>query len=159
MPLLPVCFTWMTKPSMPSAAVSGPSAWYGRDRQSRSDWIDTLSAAELAELDAAVRAYRASGAPLEAISPASFPLPALGPRLGAILDELLAGRGFAMLRGFPVERYTREEQAIAYLGIGSWFGRARSQNAKGHLPGHVKDLGLDIADPRVRYYPTPRKHN
>jgi len=62
-----------------------------------------------------------------------------------------------MLRGFPVERYTREEQAIAYLGIGSWFGRARSQNAKGHLLGHVKDLGLDISDPNVRYYQTNRK--
>jgi hypothetical protein len=33
----------------------------------------------------------------------------------------------------------------------------RSQNAKGHLLGHVKDLGLDIKDPDVRYYQTTRK--
>jgi hypothetical protein len=52
---------------------------------------------------------------------------------------------------------TREEQAIAYLGLGSWLGRFRSQNAKGHLLGHVKDLGLDIRDPNVRYYQTNRK--
>jgi len=77
--------------------------------------------------------------------------------LAGILSELLHGRGFIMLRGFPVERYSREEQAIAYLGIGSYFGAVRSQNAKGHLLGHVKDLGLDIKDPRVRYYQTSRK--
>ena len=138
-------------------AVSGPSVWYGRDLQRRTDWLRSFSAAELAELDAAVRAFKASGAPLAGISPGSFPLPSLGTRLAAILEELLEGRGFAMLRGFPVERYTREEQAIAYLGIGAWFGRARSQNARGHLLGHVKDLGLDIADPKVRYYQTKRK--
>jgi len=142
---------------MPPGAISGPSVWYGRDLQSRSDWIRTFSAGELAELDAAVRSFKAGGTPLADISPASFPLPSLGKTLGAILAEMLEGRGFAMLRGFPVDRYTREEQAIAYLGIGSWFGRARSQNAKGHLLGHVKDLGLDITDPKVRYYQTSRK--
>ncbi|HEY6966658.1 MAG TPA: TauD/TfdA family dioxygenase [Burkholderiales bacterium] len=142
---------------MPDGPVSGPAVWYGRELQPRTDWIRAFSADELAELDAAVRAYQSSGAPLAAISPASFPLPRLGPQLGAILAELLEGRGFAMLRGFPVERYARDAQAIAYLGIGAWFGSARSQNAKGHLLGHVKDLGLDIADPRVRYYQTNRK--
>src|SRR2546427_302752 len=50
-----------------------------------------------------------------------------------------------------------DEQAIAYLGIGSWLGRPRSQNAKGHLLGHVKDLGLDIRDSNVRYYQTNRR--
>jgi hypothetical protein len=142
---------------MPPGAISGPSVWYGRDLQTRSDWIRAFSSAELAELDAAVRSFKASGAALADIAPASFPLPTLGKTLGAILSEMLEGRGFAMLRGFPVDRYTREEQAIAYLGIGSWFGRARSQNAKGHLLGHVKDLGLDITDPKVRYYQTSRK--
>ncbi len=137
--------------------VSGPGVWYGRDLQQRSDWIRNFSAAELAELDAALRAFKASGAPLAGIAPASFPLPTLGAALAAILAELLEGRGFAMLRGFPVDRYSREEQAIAYLGFGAWFGRARTQNAKGHLLGHVKDLGLDIGDPNVRYYQTNRK--
>jgi len=41
--------------------------------------------------------------------------------------------------------------------MGSWLGGFRSQNAKGHLLGHVKDLGLDIRDPRVRYYQTNRR--
>ena len=142
---------------MPSGPVSGPGVWYGRDLQQRSDWMRQFNAAELAELDAAVHAFKASGTALPAISRATFKLPALGASLAGILSELLEGNGFAMLRGFPVERYTREEQAIAYMGIGSYFGTARSQNAKGHLLGHVKDLGLDIKDPTVRYYQTNRR--
>ena len=97
--------------------------------------------AELAEIDAAVHIFKASGRSLAAISPEDFPLPAFGDALRRLGAELLEGRGFFMLRGFPVDDYTREEQAIAYMGIGAYFGRPRSQNAKGHLLGHVKDLG------------------
>jgi hypothetical protein len=43
------------------------------------------------------------------------------------------------------------------MGIGSYFGSPRSQNAKGHLLGHVKDLGVDVTDPNVRYYQTRRR--
>lgn len=147
----------MNKPSMPPGPVSGPGAWYGRDLQRNADWMRHFTAAELAELDAAVHAFKARGTPLADISPATFALPSLGKVLAGILEEILDGRGFAMLRGFPVAHYTREEQAIAYMGIGSHFGSARSQNAKGHLLGHVKDLGLDIKDPTVRYYQTNRR--
>jgi hypothetical protein len=77
--------------------------------------------------------------------------------LRELLAELLEGRGFVLLRGLPVGRWTREEQAIAYMGLGAWLGRPRSQNAKGHLLGHVKDLGLDIRNPNVRYYQTNRR--
>ena len=142
---------------MPPGAVSGPGVWYGRGLQHHTDWMRHFTAAELAELDAAVRTFKSGGTPLAAISPATFALPTLGDTLAGILAEVLEGRGFAMLRGFPVERYAREEQAIVYMGIGSWLGSARSQNAKGHLLGHVKDLGLDIKDPTVRYYQTNRK--
>lgn len=144
-------------PGLPSGPMTGPGVWYGRDLQPRTDWIRHLSEAELADLDRAVRAYKAKGARLEDLSPENFPLPVLAPALSGCLKEMLEGRGFVMLRGFPVDRYTREEQAIAYLGLGAHFGRARSQNAKGHLLGHVKDLGLDISDPKVRYYQTSRK--
>ena len=146
---------------MPSAfpypPAQGPGAWTGRDLAKKQDWLRHFSAAELAELDAAVRAYAASGRPLADLSPANFPLPRLGPVLKDILAELLEGRGFLLMRGFDVNRYTREEQAIAYMGIGSHFGPFRSMNAKGHLLGHVKDLGLDISDPKVRYYQTNRR--
>jgi hypothetical protein len=137
-------------------AVRGPGVWYGCELAKRDDWIRRFSAAALAEIDAAVEGFRSTGKPLEAMAAGDFPLPRLGPVLRALLAELLEGRGFVLLRGLPVERMTREAQAIAYLGLGAWLGAFRSQNAKGHLLGHVKDLGLDIRDPKVRYYQTSR---
>lgn len=142
---------------MPAGAITGPSVWYGRDLGGRDDWIVHLSPAELAEIDAAVRIFKTSGAALADISPRTFPLPAFAVKLRRVLEEIVRGRGFVLMRALPVERWTRDESAIAYMGIGSYFGHARSQNAKGHLLGHVKDLGLDITDPNVRYYQTTRK--
>ncbi|HEX9182620.1 MAG TPA: TauD/TfdA family dioxygenase [Burkholderiales bacterium] len=140
---------------MHTVPVRGPGVWHGRELAARQDWIRHFSGEELAEIQAAVQGAR--GVPLASLSPATFPLPRLGSVLKAILAELLEGRGFVLLRGLPVDGMSREEQATAYLGMGSWLGSFRSQNAKGHLLGHVKDLGLDIRDPRVRYYQTNRR--
>jgi len=137
--------------------VAGPGVWYGRELARSGDWIRPFAAEELDEIDAAVRIFTSTAKSLDTLSPASFPLPRLAPILHQIQSDLLEGRGFVLLRGLPVERMTREEQATAYLGLGAWLGRFRSQNAKGHLLGHVKDLGLDIRDPNVRYYQTSRK--
>jgi hypothetical protein len=137
--------------------VKGSGVWRGGELAARTDWIRHFTPAEAGEIHDAVRGFLASGRPLEEISQASFPLPALAGVLKGILAELLEGRGFVLLRGLPVESWTREEQAAAYLGLGAWLGRARSQNAKGHLLGHVKDLGLDIRQANVRYYQTSRR--
>src|SRR5688572_520973 len=110
--------------------VTGPGVWRGRELATRTDWIRPFSASEIQEIEGAVRAFVVSGRPLESISPATFPLPGVGATLKAILAELLEGRGFVLLRGLPVESWSREEQAAAYLGLGSWLGTARSQNAK-----------------------------
>ena len=137
--------------------VRGPGVWYGRDLAARRHWVRPFGEGEIEEIEAAVSAFRRTGQPLDQVAAESFPLPVLGPVMRALLGELLEGRGFVLLRGLPVERWTREEQAIAYMGLGAWLGRARSQNAKGHLLGHVKDLGLDIRNPNVRYYQTNRR--
>lgn len=94
---------------------------------------------------------------MDQISPATFRLTKLGTKLRDMIEEMLHGRGFVLLRGFPVERYTIEQRAIGYLGLGSYLGSFRSQNAKGHLLGHVRDLGLDIAEATTRYYQTNRQ--
>ena len=94
---------------------------------------------------------------MQAISEQNFPLPTLGSKLKSLLSELLDGRGFFMLRGLPVERYGLEGSAIAYLGIGRHFGSLRSSNGKGHLLGHVKDVGADIKDGNTRFYQTNRR--
>jgi len=83
-----------------------------------------------------------------------FPLPTLGPRLRKLLSEVLQGRGFVLLRGLPVERWSAVERAAAYFGIGTHLGNAVRQNAKGHVLGHVRDLGRSGDDPTARIYQT-----
>jgi hypothetical protein len=75
------------------------------------------------------------------IVPQAFDLPTLRPVLHDIRRELLEGRGFVLIRGVPVREYTLEESARIYWGLGVHIGHARSQNAKGHLLGHVCNLG------------------
>ena len=132
----------------------GPAVWYGPAMAQRTDWIETLSPAEIAEIEAVARPMAAREADIAAIRREDFPLPLLGPRLQHILGELLHGRGFVLLRGLPVERMSLREAATAYFGIGAWLGSARSQNAMGHVLGHVQDLGLSSSDPNVRIYQT-----
>ncbi len=134
---------------------TGPAAWYGPQWRGQDDWIVRLSNSDLNEIESAVRAWhaqpRTDPAPMDA---ADFPLPNLGPRLAAIRDELLHGRGFSLVKGLPVRRWGVRDSAIAYMGLGAHVGRPRSQNASGHLLGHVRDLGLSSTDPTVRIYQT-----
>jgi hypothetical protein len=90
-----------------------------------------------------------------------FPLPTLGPVLERLRAEVLDGSGFMLLRGMPVEGRSIAESATAYWGIGTYFGNARSQNAKGHLLGHVYDLGLGLSatNPNLRSYATAERQN
>ncbi len=142
---------------LPSGPIGGQAAWTGADMAQRTDWIETFSAAERAEIDAAIAEHKAAGREMGEITPATFRLPTLAPRLTRILGDIQHGRGFALLRGFDVASRPIEDSAIGYLGIGAHLGGFRSQNAKGHLLGHVKDLGLDIRNPKVRYYQTNRE--
>jgi hypothetical protein len=105
--------------------VEDRSAWYGRDLANCDDWIEHLSAAEVAT-----------------------------PRLQQILDEVLNGRGFVLIRGLPIESWTKRQAAEAFLKIGAKLGNLRMQNAQGHLLGHVRDLGRSSDDPNTRIYQT-----
>jgi hypothetical protein len=134
--------------------IQEPSAWYGPETLTRRDWIEYLSEAEIAEIERATKPLAVAQAEITAIRRDDFPLPTLGPRLERILNDTLNGRGFALIRSLPVERWTRLESAIAFFGIGAHIGAARPQNSKGHALGHVKDLGLFSSDPNTRIYQT-----
>ena len=141
-------------PPMPDGPITGPDAWRAGEMRARGDWIHTLSESEIAEIEAAVEAVDDPDRPIAGIDRENFRLPAFGPVLDAIREEILRGRGFVLIRGLPIERYSVRRRAIAYWGIGAWLGRAVSQNAMGHLLGHVIDLGRSNDDYRARTYQT-----
>ena len=130
--------------------VQDPSVWYGATDET--DWIEEISADQIGEVEAAVREVERSGVEIEKLKDIS--LPRFAPRLQEILDEVLNGRGFVLIRRLPVERWTRKQAAIAFLIIGAHLGNLRMQNAAGHLLGHVRDLGKSSDDPNTRIYQT-----
>lgn len=142
---------------MPPGPLSGPAAWYGPAMAKSGEWIYALSPREIDEIDAALAATKRRGLEILDVSRAEFALPTLGPALQAIHDELLHGRGFALIRGIPRERYSVPDMAMIFWGIGAHLGHAVSQNAKGHVLGHVRDLGYRTDDPNVRTYQTTER--
>jgi hypothetical protein len=142
----------------PRPLVEGASAWIGAELARHPEqWIYTLSPAEIAEIEAAVATVR--GRDLATLTQADFSLPALGPVLDGMREEVLSGRGFVLIRGLPVEGRPIADSALAYWAIGMRFGNPRSQNAMGHLLGHVTDLGLATSDPNVRTYQTTERQH
>ena len=143
----------------PRPLIDGPSAWVGAELARRPEtWTYGLAPAEIAEIEAAVAGVRARGLDLGTVTRADFPLPTLGPKLAALREEVINGRGFVLVRGLPVAGKKLIDNAAAYLGIGTWFGHARSQNAMGHILGHVRDMGLSAEkDPNVRIYQTTER--
>jgi len=144
--------------TIPRPLVTGPSAWIGAELAKRpEEWTYTLSSDEIGEIQTNVAHLR--GREIASVTKAEFPLPTLGPKLDRFRDEILNGRGFVLLRGLPVTDRPIADSAMAYWGIGTWFGSARSQNAKGHVLGHVRDMGLATTDPNVRIYQTTERQN
>jgi len=143
-----------TRMPRPQTALTGPSAWRGEDLARSEAWLLRLDDGDIAELDAALAGVEASGCELIEVGRDRFPLPGLGRKLAAMREEILHGRGFALVRGLPIQRLGTRQAAIMYWGIGTHLGKAVSQNAHGHLLGHVIDIGCDENDPNARIYQT-----
>lgn len=142
------------------AKIDLPAAWRGDDMAKNTQkWTYHLTAIDTDEIAAAATGFIASGKPLGTITKADFPLPKFGPFLNKMQKELREGIGFKLIRGLPVADYTPETYATIFCGIGSYLGTARSQNAAGHLLGHVRDIGADVNDPKSRIYQTTARQS
>jgi hypothetical protein len=123
--------------------VEGPGAWLGSRIDYREAGMHVLAPGEIAEIDAALAHLLARGeVDFPAITPANFPLPTLGGFLAGLGDGLRYGPGFLLLRGLPRERYSFDDIARIYVGLGAHIGRLLPQSYHGELLGNV----LDVSD-------------
>jgi len=135
--------------------IDGASAWVGADLQTRqSEWLYILSADEISEIEHAARYYLSLGRDVGEITAQDFPLPQFSNHLQDMSEKLLRGIGVEVIRGLPIKSYSQEMAAAIFCGIGAHLGPARSQNAAGHILGHVRDIGADPNDPNARIYQT-----
>ena len=139
---------------VPAAGFATPDVWRGPEIADDPAWRYRLTEADVAELLAARAHAHAREKDMYAWTRADFPLPSLAPKVAGWMRELDRGRGFILIRGFPVEAQGEAVCTEVYWGLGLHMGRAISQNTDGDLIGHVRDTGADPNEYGIRLYKT-----
>ena len=132
-------------PTLPTVGLWSGEQFAGVDQIS----ID-LEPRMLTELESAACRLVADGVDPQTVQPGALPLGPLAPMIGGLRREIMHGRGFALLRGFPVDRLSDDETALMFWGIGMRLGTAVSQSVMGERLGHVIDV--TDKDPNARAY-------
>ncbi|KAJ5525142.1 hypothetical protein N7494_011792 [Penicillium frequentans] len=127
----------------PKRLISG-LVWDGQSLPAIYDWTYHLSSEDLEEIKQAVAYFRGLNKPLGHIGPDTFPLPNLHDKLRDVSNEVHNGHGFKIVRGVPVDEYSREENIIIYAGISSHVASERGRQLiirpSQKVLTHVKDL-------------------
>ena len=138
---------------MTSAAV-----WRADDLPDPSTWTIELTDAERHEIAQATLAAAAVDRSTTTLRQEDFPLPTLAAQAQRWAEVLNRGRGFLLLRGFPLAGpgtgLDERQVELAYVGLGLHLGTPVGQDAEGSLLGHVRDEGVERVDPSVRFYRT-----
>lgn len=129
---------------MYDAPFEGRGVWRRDDFASPDAWTCRLSPAAVTELDDAMRRARAAGRVIPLLTQADFPLPTFAPTLQAMRQDLESGRGFTLIRGLPIDRYSDEEAALIYWGIATHLAQPIPQNVKDEYLFSVRDEGYNF---------------
>ena len=134
--------------------IESDADWRASRWRENDSWIYHLSQSQIGELDAALAHAKGKGLTGTSITRDDFPLPTLGPVFDDLAEELVNGRGFFLIRGFPALDYSKEDASSVFWGMGTYIGSPWPQNASGDVLGDVCDTGRSIMDPTVRGYQT-----
>ncbi|KAF2198975.1 taurine catabolism dioxygenase TauD [Delitschia confertaspora ATCC 74209] len=136
--------------------ITGPTVWNAEEyRNNPERWTHPFSAEEIEELSTAADNFLAAQIPLTGITKTNFPLPKFSGFLESLRNDLINGKGFLLFKGMPVKEWGNLKSAVAYMGLGTYLGYFVSQNGRGHVLGHVKDVGDDPTQiDKVRIYRT-----
>lgn len=70
------------------------------------------------------------------VCPANFPLPKLGGSLRGLARDLYDGRGFCVVRGLDLQKYSVEDYTVIWLGMQSYIAPQQArQDKKGNMLG------------------------
>lgn len=133
--------------------IEDATAWKGKDIKDDTSWIYHWSDQSITVLEKALENIKAKGLKVPDFTKEDFPITELAEEINHFNEELENGRGFILIRGLPIERYSDEEAAILYYGLGLHMGKPVSQNMNGDMLGHVKNIGAEDTK-QVRVYET-----
>ena len=146
-------------PSTGQVPILGAAAWRPADIADPAEWTVVLTDAERAEIVQAVDAAQAAVVTVTTVDAVSFPLPTLSGRMEEWSALLNDGRGFLLLRRFPVDLLDDAGTELAYIGFGTHLGTPVGQDADATLLGHVRDEGVERTHPGIRFYRTKERQD
>ena len=148
----------LTTVKMPPGQIDIPSAWRGEEMAANPGrWVVQLSAGEIAELEQAAKVIPRDDKGNRRDHERKISAAGFRRSPGPLKETLINGIGFEVIRGLPVAKYSQQFAATIFCGVGAHLGSARSQNAMGHILGHVRDVGADAKDPNTRIYQTAER--
>jgi len=137
-----------------NSPVTDASAWTAADLAGGKDWIVHLARDQCDELRAALTAARQGGKSGYGIERGDFPLPGFSDALSAWTNEIENGRGFLLLRGFPIGELDDASLYDLYWGFGRHLGDAIVQNYEGRRINEVQSRGHSYEEVNIRAYAT-----
>src|SRR5258708_4011311 len=137
-------------PQMPKGPLGGSFAWQADACHDYDSWALHVSPPDIAEIEAAASATKASGLDIREIERRDFPLPGFARRLAGLRRRVLDELGFGCVRGLPVERWDPDFRMRVYWGLSGHIGDPVPQNRNGHLIGHVIDIGTQVNEVNKR---------
>ncbi len=137
----------------------GAAVWRTADVLADPSWSVTLDDHQRSAIVNATRRAAAGGATPATVDRSAFPLATMATELQAWAAELAVGRGFLLLRGFPVDELDEAGTELAYAGLGTHFGTPVGQNKDGELLTHVRDERLPPDSGQVRLYRTRERQD
>lgn len=116
--------------------------WDNTDIASRYDWTFVLSPSDISELDSALQHFKSLGKPLGYVDQSTFPLQNLHESLRQVSRDVHTGFGFKVVRGVPVDKYSREDVLTIYAGLGAHVANTRGR--QDHMwKGQPADVALN----------------
>lgn len=132
------------------AAVPDTIAWTAESLAGDTNWLTLVNDENIGDMERALASVRARNLPMEAIRKVDFSLPSLEAKLAEIAQQVEFGRGFALLRGLPVDRWGVEAATTVYWGLSTHLGTPTSQSRRGNRMMAVRDAGLSAKELNVR---------
>ncbi|MEO8557648.1 MAG: TauD/TfdA family dioxygenase [Rhodospirillales bacterium] len=131
--------------------VHDSSVWTAQNFRRSREWAQPIGDAMLDDIRKGVTEAQARGTPFWKLTPELFPLPSMRETMAQALHDLEKGKGFAVLSGFPVDEFDRDQILLAYAGISAHLGVIVEQTHKGDRIIDVVDIGLPYSEKQRGY--------
>lgn len=136
----------------PGPITDGRADWRARDVDNMDGWSYILTSEHVNTLGRALDAARSANIDIDQLTTTNFALPGMQSLFDQILGELETGRGLFLLRGFPVNRYSKDDLRYMYVGFCKHLGVAMPQSSGGDYLGDVRNFNVDVNSASGRAY-------